>query len=102
MLGESQIMETKEIYICEGVSMEFYTLEEKKPDDGEMVTLVLTPEKRYSYGSEIPTNKIGNQIISARTRLFKSVPPKFTVRSHYSTLDITADEVICWGRIKQD
>jgi hypothetical protein len=95
-------METKEIYICEGVEMEFFTLEDKLPNEREMVTLVLKPRNRYAYGGEMPCNKAGNQIISASVRLFKKVPPKFTVRSHYSTLDITADEVLYWGRIKQD
>lgn len=96
-------METKEIYICEEVEMEFFTLENKKPDEREVVTLVLKPGKtRYMYGGEIPSNKAGYQIVSASTRLFKRVPPKFTVRTHYTTLDITADEVLYWGRIKQD
>jgi len=97
-------MEAKEIYICEGVEMEFFTLEDKQPAEREMITLVLKPGKkiRHMYENIIPSNKAGNQIISASTRLFKRVPPKFTVRSHYSTLDITADEVLYWGRIKQD
>lgn len=94
-------METKEIDICNGVSMEFFSLDQKKPNDGEMVTIVLKAGG-YSYGAVIPSNKVGNQVISARSRVFKSVPPKFTVRTHYDTLEFTADNVICWGRIKQD
>lgn len=92
-----------EITICDGVVMQFFELSEEHPKEREMVTLVLKTGNHVScYRTEIPKNEEGNVIISASTRIFKSVPPKFTVRSHYSTLDITSEEVLCWGRIKQD
>lgn len=91
-----------EVVISDGIVMEFYELSELHPKEREMVTLVLKPGKISPYYLEIPKNITGNNIISASTRLFKSVPPKFTVRTHYSTYDILSDDVICWGRIKQD
>jgi hypothetical protein len=87
-----------EVIIANGISMEFFELDEKKPEHEEMVTLVLK-KKQAHYAK---TNKAGNQILQATTRIFKSVPPKFTIRTHYHTIDIVASDVLYWGRIKQD
>lgn len=91
-----------EVIISDGIVMEFFELSEKHPVEREMVTLVLKPGKLNGYYLEVPKNLKGNVIISASTRIFKSVPPKFTVRTHYNTYDILSEDVLCWGRIKTD
>lgn len=88
-------------YITEGIEMEFFTLDEAIPEEREMVILVLKPKTLGMYRESVAENSAGNLIISASTRVFKKVPPKFTVRTHYSTYDITSEDVIYWGRIKK-
>lgn len=99
MLGEITMTE---VIIADGIVMEFFELSEKHPNEREMVTLVLKPGKLHEYYLEVPKNIAGNCVVTASTRIFKSVPPKFTVRTHYSTYDIVSDDVLYWGRIKQD
>lgn len=89
--------------VFENVDIEFFDLKDKKPSDGDTVTIVIKDSsfaRRSYYNNNLPLTG-EKALTTAIYKEYKTRPCKFTDSTGYFVVNYIADEIVCWAKIKQ-